>query len=322
MARYLVTGGAGFIGSHMVEGLLQRGHRVRVLDNFVSGRREHLAAVADRVEVIEGDVRDAKLCRDAVAGVEVVIHLAALHEVPRSVEDPMDTHEVNVTGTLNLLVAARDARVARFVLASSSAVYGASPVVPRSEDLPPDADSSPYAVSKLAGEQYCRLFASLYGLQTVALRYFNVYGSRQSADSAYAAVIPKFAAALLSGSAPTIYGDGEQTRDFLHVADCVAATLAACERPGLAGQVINIGTGWRTSVNELYAVMQRVLNVTHPPRYAPPLPGDVRHDQADIGKAARLLGYEPQVELARGLRDLLATLPWGKAREWSTTTKA
>lgn len=313
MNRYLVTGGAGFIGSHTVDMLVHQKQQVTVLDNFSSGKRENLSAVRDHIALIEGDIRDADLCRRAMKSIDVVIHLAALHEVPRSVENPVETHEVNVTGTVNLLVAARDSDVRRFVLASSSAVYGDSPIVPRSESIMPSADSSPYAASKLVGEQYCRLFSKLYGLETVAVRFFNVYGSRQSAGSAYAAVIPKFMDALVSGRRPTIYGDGEQSRDFTHVRDCVAATLAACQVSDISGEVINIGTGRRTTVNELCAMMQELLDADSPACYAPPLAGDIRDDQADIAKARRLLSYAPQVDLRQGLREIMTA-----AREPST----
>ena len=313
MLRYLVTGGAGFIGSHVVEALLKKGKQVRVLDNFSTGKREHLSGVSRHIELLEGDVRDPAACRQAVKHVDAVIHLAALHEVPRSVEDPMETHEVNVTGTLNILLAARDAEAGKLVLSSSSAVYGDSPVMPRSESTPVAPTSSPYAVTKLAGEYYCQLFSHLYKLETVVLRYFNVYGPRQDASSAYAAVIPKFVAALEAGVSPTIYGDGEQSRDFLHISDCVAATLAACDTPGLLGSVFNIGTGRRTTVNELCATLQRILGTALPPSYEPPRPGDVPHDVAAIDLARHVLLYEPRVDLYHGLQDVLGrgSLPLG-----------
>src|SRR5213594_3815432 len=305
MTRYLVTGGAGFIGSHVVEALRQRGKRVRVLDNFVTGKLENLESVWKDVELIEGDVRDAALCREALEGVEAVIHLAALHEVVRSVERPVETHDVNVTGTLNLLVAARGAGVKKFVFASSSAVYGENPVIPRSESMLPSPTSSPYAVSKLTGEHYCQMFWSLYGLDTVCLRFFNVYGPRQDAASTYAAVIPKFISLLLAESAPTIYGGGEQSRDFTFIADCVSAVLAACEVPGLSGMVLNVGTGQRTTVNELCALVQKILHTDLSPSYAPPQPGDLPHDQADIEQAKRFLSYRPQYDLLRGLHETI-----------------
>jgi nucleoside-diphosphate-sugar epimerase len=306
MARYLITGGAGFIGSHIVRGLLEKGGRLKVLDNFSTGKRENLSAVQNEIEVIEGDIRDRRLCGEAMEGVEYVIHLAALHEVPRSVKDPLETHEVNVTGTLNLLLAAKKSEARRFVYASSSAVYGDSPALPRSEGHPPSPISSPYSVSKLAGEHYCRLFSRLYELETVALRYFNVYGPRQDASSEYAGVIPKFISALLLEHRPVIYGDGEQSRDFLHVSDCIAATLAACHTPGLSGDVINIGTGQRTTVNRLCRVLQTILRREIPPRFDLPQPGDIRHDYADIEKAKRLLSFQPGCDIEKGLREAVA----------------
>lgn len=306
MARYLVTGGAGFIGSHMAEALIRKGAQVRVLDNFSTGKRENLAPLIPHIDLVEGDVRDLSCCKKAMEGVDYVIHLAALHEVPRSVEKPLETHEVNVTGILNVLLAARDAAVKRFVYASSSAVYGDSPLLPRSEETVPLPTSSPYAVSKLAGEYYCQLFTHLYGLETVSLRYFNVYGPRQDAASQYAGVIPKFIFALLSGGAPVIYGDGEQSRDFVNVADCVSATVAASQAPGVAGSVMNIGTGQRTTVNQLCALLQEILQRFIPPRFGPPQPGDIRYDYADIGKATRLLSYRPSCAVNDGLKETAA----------------
>lgn len=306
MARYLVTGGAGFIGSHVVEALIKQRKQVRILDNFSTGKRENLPAVSNQAELIEADIRDSHLCKHAMEGVEHVIHLAALHEVPRSVMQPMETHDVNVTGILNLLIAARDAGVKRFVYASSSAIYGDNPSLPRSESMIPLPFSSPYALSKFAGEYYCQLFSNLYGLDTVSLRYFNMYGPRQDSASDYAGVIPKFVSALLSNTAPTIYGDGEQSRDFTYVADCVAATLAACHTPGLSGTVLNIGTGQRTTVNQLCRLLQVILSREIPPRFGPPQPGDIRHDYADIEKARRLLSYQPTWDIHRGLTETVA----------------
>jgi len=305
MARYLVTGGAGFIGSHVVESLVEQGRDVRVLDNFSAGKAEHLEAVRGRIDVRKGDVRDIVRCREVMDGVQVVIHLAAVHEVPRSVENPMETHDVNVSGTLNVLWAAHNAGVKRLILSSSSAVYGDSPVNPRTETSTLVPTSSPYAVSKLAAEYYCQLFSQLYQLETVALRYFNVYGPRQDASSPYAAVIPKFVDGLRAQTAPTIYGDGEQSRDFLHIRDCVAATLAACEAPGVSGRVFNIGTGRRTTVNELCAVLQNLLGTDLQPQYEPVRPGDIEHDLADIDQARRHLFYEPRVDLRHGLTTLI-----------------
>jgi len=305
MKQYLVSGGAGFIGSHVVEALVRRGERVRVLDNFFTGKRENLDTVRGAVELIEGDARDSALCQEVMEGVEAVIHLAALHEVVRSVECPMETHEVNVTGTLNLLVAARGAGAKKFVFASSSAVYGENPVIPRTESMLPSPISSPYAVSKLTGEHYCQMFWSLYGLDTVCLRFFNVYGPRQDATSTYAAVIPQFISLLLAETAPTIYGDGEQSRDFTFISDCVSAVLAACGFSGLSGMVFNVGSGHRTTVNQLCAILQTLLHTDLSPNYTSPQPGDLPHDQADIEQAKRDLLYRPQYELARGLQETI-----------------
>ncbi len=300
MALYLVTGGAGFIGSHVVEALVERGERVRVFDNFSTGKKENLSSFGGKIEVVEGDVRDASLCRRAAEGVAYVVHLAALHEVPRSVEQPLETHEINVTGILHLLLAARDSGVKRFVYASSSAVYGDSPLLPRSEETVSPI-SSPYAASKMAGEYYCRLFSSLYGLETVSLRYFNVYGPRPEASSQSAGVIPKVVSALLADAAPVIYGDGEQSRDFLYISDCARVTIAACLAGNLSGEVLNVGTGKQTTVNELCTLLQRILNKQIPPRTGPPQPGDIRHDYADVSKANRLLAYQPSWDMLRGL---------------------
>ena len=306
MALHVVTGGAGFIGSHTAEVLVKKGEEVRILDNFSTGKKSNLSGVDRQVELIEGDIRNAAVCREIMARAQYVIHLAALHEVPRSVEHPVETHDVNVTGILNLLVAARDAGVKRFVYASSSAVYGDSPVLPRSEEMILLPISSPYAVSKLAGEYYCQLFSRLYGLETVSLRFFNIFGPRQDAASEYAGVIPKFVSALLSNTAPTIYGDGEQSRDFTHVLDCVAAVVRACHTDVLSGQVLNIGTGKPTTVNRLCSFLQEILHRKIPPRFGPPQPGDIKYDYADIKKASRLLCYQPQWDIKQGLAETAA----------------
>ena len=312
MALYLVTGGAGFIGSHAVEALIKAGNQIRVLDNFHTGKRRNLLGVENKIELIEGDIRDVSLSRQVMEKVEYVIHLAALHEVPRSVEQPVETHEVNVTGILNLLLAARDAGVKRFVYASSSAVYGDSPILPRSEDRAPLPTSSPYAVSKLAGEYYCQLFSHLYGLETVSLRFFNIFGPRQDSASNYAGVIPKFVTALLSNTPPTIYGDGKQSRDFTYVIDCVAAVLRACWAPNLSGEILNIGTGQQTTVNQLCSLLQEILHRKIPPRFGPPQPGDIKYDYADIKKAKRLLSYQPMWDIQQGLRE---TATWYERNE-------
>jgi len=312
MALYVVTGGAGFIGSHMAEALVKKGEEVRILDNFSTGKRSNLSGVDRQLELIEGDIRNASVCREVMAQAQYVIHLAALHEVPRSVEQPLETHDVNVTGILNLLVAAREAGVKRFVYASSSAVYGDNPILPRSEEMVPLPTSSPYALTKLTGEYYCRLFSHLYGLETVSLRFFNIFGPRQDGASDYAGVIPKFISALLSNTAPTIYGDGEQSRDFTHVMNCVAAVLRACHTPSLTGQVLNIGTGKPTTVNQLWSLLQEILHRKIPPRFGPLQPGDIKYDYADIKKASRLLSYQPGWDIEQGLAE---TVAWYSGRK-------
>lgn len=322
MRSYLVTGGAGFIGSHVAEALVKRGERVKVLDNFFTGKRENLASIEGGIELIEGDVRDATLYQEVLEGVDAVFHLAALHEVVRSVECPMETHEVNVSGTLNLLLGAHRAGVKKFVFASSSAIYGENPVIPRVETMLPAPSSSPYAVTKQSGEYYCQLFSTLYGLDTICLRFFNVYGPRQDAASTYAAVIPKFISLLLTETAPTIYGDGEQSRDFIFIADCVAGVLAACETPGLSGRVFNIGTGRRTTVNHLYAQLQSLLQTNLAPSYGPPQLGDLAHDQADIGQAERFLHFRPRYDMAQGLRETIDSMQRSQLVKTSSVTSA
>jgi len=302
MALYLVTGGAGFIGSHLVEALIDRGESVRVLDNFSTGKRENLEPWLDEIELIEGSVEDTEICRTALKGVEFVLHQAALCSVPRSVENPLATHGSNVTGTLNLLWACKEAGLRRFVGASSSSVYGDSEVLPKVETMPQNP-CSPYAVSKLVQEHYCAVFHRLYGLETVALRYFNVFGSRQDPHPAYAAVIPAFAHALIRGGGATIFGDGEQSRDFTYVKDCVQANLMACEAIGAAGEVFNIASGKRVTINDLYHKMADLLDKRERPKYKDPRPGDVRHSLADIIKAQRLLGYEPRYTFDQGLAE-------------------
>jgi UDP-glucose 4-epimerase len=302
---YLVTGGGGFIGSNIVRALLERGATVRVLDSFATGRRTNFEELADRVELVEADLRDDAAIQRAVRGVEVVFHQGALPSVARSVSDPLTSHEVNATGTLRLLIAAREAGVRRVVYASSSSVYGDTPVLPKSEDLP-TAPLSPYAVSKLAGEQYCRVFARLHGLETVCLRYFNVFGPRQDPASPYAAVIPKFIAAMTRGEAPLIHGDGTQSRDFSYIANVVQANLLAAEAPGVGGEVFNVACGERFSLLDLVAALNRILGTRVEPRFGPPRPGDVKHSLADISRAERLLGYRPGVRFEDGLARTVA----------------
>lgn len=304
MPRFLVTGAAGFIGSNLVEALLTSGESVRGLDNFLTGKRANLAGLP-AAEFVEGDVRDLETCRQACEGVEYVLHQAALGSVPRSVADPLTSNACNVTGTLNILVAARDAGVKRLVFAASSSAYGDTPTLPKVETMPP-RPLSPYALMKLAGEEYARLFTALYGFETVSLRYFNVYGRRQDPLGAYAAVIPRFAAALLKGAIAEIHGDGEQTRDFTYVDDVVQANLKACSAPAAAcGQVFNIAFGDRISLNDLYREIARLLGSTQEPRHIAPRAGDVRDSLADIAKARSLLGYAPQYDVRRGLAEAI-----------------
>jgi UDP-glucose 4-epimerase len=302
----LITGGAGFIGSHLAERLIALGAKVRLLDDFTTGRRQNLSAFAHQVELLQGSLTDMAAVRKAVAGVDIVFHQGALPSVARSVEDPLTTHQVNATGTLLLLLAAREAKVKRVVFASSSSVYGDTPTLPKREEMPPNPQS-PYALSKLIGEQFCRLFWRLYGLETVSLRYFNIFGPRQDPTSQYAAVVPRFITALLRGERPTIYGDGEQTRDFTFVDNCVQANLLAATAEGVAGEVFNVGAGKQTSVNELFRLIRSLIGINNiEPLYAPPRPGDVRHSLADITKARERLGYEPSVSLEEGLERTIA----------------
>jgi nucleoside-diphosphate-sugar epimerase len=308
MAHYLVTGGAGFIGSHLVEELVRRGERVRVVDSLVTGHRENLSSVAGRVEFIEGDLAEADVATAAAAGVDYVLHQAAIPSVPRSVAEPVFCHRANVDATLNLLVAARDAGVRRLVFAGSSSVYGNIAILPTREDLPLDP-LTPYALQKLMGEQYLKLFTSLYGLETVSTRYFNVFGPRQDPSSPYSGVISVFIRALLDGRIPTIYGDGEQTRDFTYVANVVDGVLKACHAPGVAGQVINVATGSRVSLNTLFGALRSLTGSAVAPDFLPARTGDVRHSQADIGRARTMLGYSPTVEFDEGLA---RTLDWAR----------
>lgn len=301
MATCLVTGGAGFIGSHLTGYLLPQGHTVRVLDNFATGKRENLHRVMSQIELLEGDIRDLDTVRRAVAGVEYVFHQAALPSVPRSIADPLTSNAVNVNGTLNVLVAARDAKVRRVVFASSSSVYGDNPTLPKHEDLPPQP-LSPYAATKLMGEHYCRLFYQLYGLETVVLRYFNVFGPRQDPKSQYAAVIPKFIALMLDNRPLTIYGDGEQSRDFTFVENVVRANVLAMNAPDAAGKVFNVGCGARYTLNYMVASLQQLMNRAAEVVYAPAKPGDVKHSLASIERAEQYLGYTPRVPFEEGLR--------------------
>ena len=303
MSKVLVTGGAGFIGSHLTEALLQEGHRVRVLDDFSTGKRENL--IFDKeypsLEMIEGDIRDLAICQKTMKGIEYVFHQAALPSVQRSVEDPLGSNEVNGGGTLNILFAAREEKVIRVIYASSSSIYGDTPTLPKHEEMPSNP-LSPYALQKYIGEQYCRLFYQLYDLETVSLRYFNIFGPRQDPNSIYSAVIPKFIDALLQGSPPIIFGDGEQSRDFTYIENVVQANLLAMSAEHLHGEAINIACAERTSLNQLVNVLRKILGSKLSSVYEEPRKGDVRHSLADIRKGKELLNYEPKVEVAVGLK--------------------
>lgn len=341
---FLVTGGAGFIGSNIVEELLHRGRKVRVLDNFFNGKKENLSFILNprstkqvnptNFDLIEGDIRNISTCHKACKGVDYVLHQAALGSVPRSIDDPITTNEVNITGTLNMLIAARDAKVKRFIYASSSSIYGgitsndvnpinpknqlnsinsANPITPLTEIMPPNP-KSPYAVTKLVGEYYCKVFYTIYGLETISLRYFNIFGPRQDLSSQYAAVIPKFVKALLNGQMATIYGDGEQTRDFTYVDNVVQVNIQACNASKeVCGQAFNIACGQNASINQLYWELVQLLNLSSlnmTPIYAASRPGDVRHSLADTSKARNLLGYEPRTDFRDGLAK---TVEWFKS---------
>jgi nucleoside-diphosphate-sugar epimerase len=303
MSLYLVTGGAGFIGSHLCEELTRRGERVRVVDSLITGKRANFAHVPG-VDFIEGDLADIAVAHRAAAGVDYVLHQAAIPSVPRSVSDPITSNRANIDATLNILVAARDAGVKRFVYAGSSSAYGDQPTLPKREDMP-TKPLSPYALQKLVGEQYLALFTKLYGLDTVTTRYFNVFGPRQDPSSPYSGVISLFISALLEARQPVIYGDGEQTRDFTYVANVVDGVLRACHAPGLSGEMMNVATGGRISLNELLRTLCELIGVRTQAVFREPRAGDVRDSQADITRAKVLTGYVPTVDLREGLQRTL-----------------
>jgi nucleoside-diphosphate-sugar epimerase len=317
LAKYLVTGGAGFIGSHLVEELLRRGETVRIADNFSTGKRENLPAHA-KFDLIEGDIAEPSVATRAVAGCDYVLHQAAIASVPRSVKDPVTSHRANVDGTLQVLVAAKDAGVKRVIFAGSSAVYGNTAVLPKREDMRMNP-LSPYALQKQIGEQYCQMFTSLYGLETVTTRYFNVFGPRQDPGSPYSGVISLFVDALVEGRRPMIYGDGRQTRDFTYVSDVVAGVLAACTAPHVAGEVINVAVGGRVSLLELVRSLQVILQKNLEPEFGPAREGDVKDSQADILKARKLLGLDPQVSFEEGLR---RTVTWFRTNQAVAKTRS
>jgi nucleoside-diphosphate-sugar epimerase len=310
MAQYLVTGGAGFIGSHLAEELVNRGHRVRVADSLVTGKRSNLDHLP-QVEFVEGDLSDLAFAHAVAAGCEYVLHQAAIPSVPRSVKDPVTSNRANVDATLNMLVASRDAGVRRLVFAASSSAYGDTPTLPKHEGMPTNP-LSPYALQKVIGEQYLQMFTRLYGLETVSIRYFNVFGPRQDPSSPYSGVISVFASALLQNRPPTIFGDGEQTRDFTYVANVVDGVLRACEAPGASGRIINVATGGRISLNQLFEAMRHLTGATVVPAYAQTRAGDVHDSQADITLAREVLGYEPGVGFEEGLQ---RTVDWYRATE-------
>lgn len=303
---YLVTGGAGFIGSHIVETLVNRGEKVRVLDNLMTGKYENIANFEGRIEFILGDIRDFNVLGKAVDGVDTIFHEAAIPSVPRSVEDPQLNHDSNVNGTFNVLLAARDAGVRRVVYAASSSAYGEIGTGEKREDQLP-SPLSPYAVAKLVGEYYCQVFTRVYGLETVSLRYFNVFGPRQDPSSPYSGVISKFVTTLLNGDRPMIFGDGEQSRDFTYVANVVDANIRAAESADAVGEVINLGVNQRTTLNQLLSELQKIIGTNIAPQYEPPRAGDIRHSLADISRAEKLLGFKPLIGLEEGLK---ATVDW------------
>lgn len=307
---FLVTGGAGFIGSHLVHRLVELGHSVRVLDDLSSGKRENLVDVLSKTDWIQGDMADPAIARRACRGVDVVLHEAAVPSVPKSVDDPATSHRSNVEGTFQLLLAARDEKVRRFIYAGSSSAYGESPTLPKVESMPTDP-LSPYAVQKLTGEFYCRAFAKCYGLQTLTMRYFNVFGPRQDPRSQYAAAIPAFVTAILQNRAPTVYGDGEQTRDFTYIENVIHANLLAAKAERTNGEVVNIACGGRISINQIIADINRYFGKSIKPDYLPERQGDIKHSAADISLARKVIGYQPIVSTLDGLK---RTMDWYAAR--------
>jgi len=315
MAIYLITGVAGFIGSALARAMLERGDQVRGLDNFSTGRRENLAQIQSRIDVREADLLDLNAVREACRGVDYVLHQAAIPSVPRSVKDPLESNRANVDGTVNLLVAARDAKVKRVTYAASSSAYGDTPTLPKHEEMIPNP-ISPYAVAKLASEHYMASFWRCYGLETVSLRYFNIFGPRQDPTSPYSGVLAKFITLMLQGEQPTIFGDGAQSRDFTYVDNAVKANLLACHAPAaeVAGRVFNVATGTRIDLNETFRVLKKITGYTGDVKYGPERAGDVKHSLADLSRSQRHLGYTPTVQFEEGLR---RTVEWYREQEAS-----
>jgi len=308
MAKYLLTGGAGFIGSNIAEYLVDDGEEVRIIDNFSTGRRENIAEFLDRIELIEGDICKMDDITRAVDGVDYVLHIAARPSVPASIAEPRVCHEANIDGTFNVLMAAREAGVRRVVYSASSSAYGDTPELPNKETFAP-GPLSPYAASKLAGEYYCRVFTEIYGLECVSLRYFNVFGPKQNPASQYAAAIPKFITSMLEGESPTIFGDGEQSRDFTFVENVYYGNMLACTAPGAAGQLFNCACGYPISINQLVDTLNEILGTNIKARHVPERPGDIKHSAADITKAREILKFDPPVDLRTGLE---RTVEWYK----------
>ncbi|MBI3599981.1 MAG: SDR family oxidoreductase [Nitrospinae bacterium] len=311
--NYLITGGAGFIGSNIAKRLVKEGESVRIIDNFSTGKRENIGDISGKVEIVDGDIRDIDTVSKAVRDMDFIIHQAALPSVPRSVKDPLTSNSVNVTGTLNLLNAAKEAKIKRFVYASSSSVYGDTPVLPKREDMPPNPQS-PYAVTKLTGEYYCSVFYRVYRLPTVSLRYFNVFGPNQDPQSQYAAVIPRFITAILSQKSPIVFGDGEQSRDFTFIENVVEANLLSCKNDNASGKIFNIACGNRYTINTLLNELYSLSGKKVEPVYSEPRSGDIRHSHAEISRARDIIGYKPGVDFRDGLK---RTVEWFK-RETAT----
>jgi len=316
MDRFLITGGAGFIGSNIADHLLGKGHFVRILDNFLTGKKENIsqALLSDRCELIEGDIRDPDIAARACKGIDFVLHEAAVPSVPRSIEDPITTNDVGINGTLNILMACVENKVRRLVYAASSSAYGETAVLPKKEDMIP-SPLSPYAVSKLTSEYYCKVFTHVYGLATVSLRYFNIFGPRQAPDSMYSAVIPRFITAMLKGESPVVYGDGEQSRDFTYIENVIQANINACYAQGVEGMMFNIACGTRFTLNNLIKLLEKILNKKANQKYLPPKKGDVKNSQADITNASGYLNYRVLVKFEEGLKtvDYFAALPESNA---------